>query len=874
MSLIQGSLITKVLLNGLTIIVNPLHNIPSVSIELWYHVGSKDEKTGEKGMAHLIEHMIFKGTKKLLSESDINMVTHKLSGNTNAFTSHDATGYVFDFPSHHWKEGFTILADCMRNARFDEQMLNSELKAVVQELKMYKDKYTSMLMEDLLSAMYHDHPYHYPIIGFKQDLWNLERQTLVNFYKKHYVPNNAVLVVVGDVTAEEVFEEAQKAFGHIPADKNYKREEFYHSQDLASKSVTLFRDVQHPVCMMALHLPGGKANKQYLYEVVAWVLGAGDSSRLTKKLVDELQLATEFQTFVYEMEDASPFLFYFSPVNPEDTEKIKEIVHQEIAHIIKNGVDKKELARAIRNVRTSYLEQLESHSKRVSIIGQSYLFTGDAQYMQTFLDYKSDDLEKEIKDLLSLYFSPTMTHYGQILPISPSEKKNWTLLQELSDAEDARILNGKVRTLPVEPVSYADTVEVKDPKNFDFPKAEKHVLSNGVKLFVHTNNELPKIDIALTLKARGDYDSPEQQGLYAFVCAMLMEGTKNYPGKKLVDELEEYGIDIATEPGRIHMTMLSEDFEKGLALLFEILAHVTFDKKAIEKTRARMLTDIKFFWDHPSSISQLLVREHIYKNHPRSKNPVGTVESISSITQDDLKNFYKKCFSPDGARLAIVGDLHAYDVNKALEKHLGKWKGDKVESLTYPAVSQKVAGAVSHKMNRDQVTLTMARPSITRFDADYDKLLLFEQIFSGGSMSSRLFQLREQTGLFYTISGSMSAGSDEQQGLFMVKTIVSLDKLQEAEKLIKEQIDTVADSLTEEELRDAKNAVINSQTAHFETNRGMANVFLSVDRFGFPEDYFDTRASKIMAISLDDVKKAARRFLDSKEMLIVKVGRV
>jgi len=873
MALIQGTIVKYVLINGLTIIVNSVYNIPKVSLEVWYHVGSKDEKTGEKGMAHLIEHMIFKGTN-VLSESDINVITHKLSGYTNAFTSHDVTGYTYEFPTQHWKEGMALLSDCMRNARFDEQMLNSELKAVVQELKMHKDKYVSMVIEDLISAMFHDHPYHYPIIGFKQDLWNLSRQTLVDFYKKHYVPNNATLVVVGDVSPEEVFQEAQKMFGHIPADKNYKREEFYHSKDLASKSVTLYRDVQLPAVVMAANLPGGKEKRQYVFEILSWIFGSGSSSRLTKKLVDDLELVTDFQTFIYEMEDASPFFFYFTPQDPKDIEKIKGIINDEIAEVINKGLTKKELAQAVRNVRTSFLDTLESNSKRAAAIGQGYLFTGDEKFILNFLNYPSDNLDKEVREILSLYFSPTMMHWGQVLPLPEAEKKQWTALQEISDTEDSRILDGKVRTSEVEPAKHAQSVLAKKHKKFDFHKPKKTVLSNGIKVFVHNSNELPKIDIIISLKATEEYDPIDQQGLYAFVCAMLGEGTKNYPGKKLVDELQEYGMGLSIEPGRVRLSLLSEDFEKGLSLLKEIFTHATFDKKAIEKIRSRFLTDIKFFWDDAGSIAQLLVKEKIYAGHPYSKNSLGTVESISKITQKDLKKLYHDYFSPDGARIAIVGDVHAYDVHKELEKHFGNWKTIPVDDIEYPALKQLVPEEVTYKINRDQVVLAFARPSITRFDKDYDKLLLFEQIFSGGSMSSRLFMLREQSGLFYTISGSMAAGADEEPGVFMVKTIVSLDKLKQAEKLIKEQIDTVVDSLTEEELNDAKNVVIADQVRNFESNKRMALVFLALDRFKFPVDYFDTRAEKISVITLGEVKKAARVFLDSKAMMAVKVGRV
>ena len=217
----------SVLENGLTVLTLPFKLIPKVSIQLWYNVGSKDEKSGQKGIAHLIEHMIFKGTATL-SECDINLITHKLSGYCNAFTSYDYTGYLFDFPTQHWHEALPIMADCMGNCTFKQEFLNSELKAVIQELKMYKDNYTASLIENLISTTFQDHPYHHPIIGYKQDLWSLTRDSLINFYNHHYIPNNATIGVDGDVDHEQVIEIANKNFGHIKPDWRYKKEEFYH----------------------------------------------------------------------------------------------------------------------------------------------------------------------------------------------------------------------------------------------------------------------------------------------------------------------------------------------------------------------------------------------------------------------------------------------------------------------------------------------------------------------------------------------------------------------------------------------------------------------------------------------------------------------
>lgn len=870
---IKGQIFKKILLNGLTILVDPVATLPKVSIELLYKVGSREEESGEKGLAHLIEHMIFKGTQRL-SESDINVITHKLSGYTNAFTSHDATSYVFSFPAWNWKEGLVMLSDCMQNARFDEQMLNSELKAVIQELKMYNDRYAGILVDQMLSLMFHDHPYHYPIIGFKQDLWNLNRDTLYNFYKKHYVPNNAILVVVGAVDPEDVFKEAEKLFGSIPASPTYSKKEHYHGKDLISKNVTLYRDVKHSICILGTLLPGAVEGKQYVYDVLCSVLAGGKSSRLVKRLVDELQLVSEIDTFCYDLMDGSPFFIYMEPYDIDSLDRIKSIIHEEIEKIIQEGVTQEEIKSASHKVKVNIAALLESYNKRASAIAKGYMESEDEYHIFKYADYPTENLSAEIQETLVKYFSPSMMHQGLVLPMNESDKERWLDLQTLSDKEDSRILDGRDRYTEVEGPRAAYDLTVNEPSPFNFIKSQQATLSNGIKFFYHNNTSLPTVSIIVSFKARIEYDSERLPGLYTFMTEMLLEGSKNYPGTTIAQEFEKYGMMLSLEPGYWVLTLLQEDLPKGLELLNELLHNVEFDAAAIEKVRSQMITELKMFWDDPMSFAGQLIVDEIYKGHPYSKNAHGTFESLETITADDLKEFYKKVITSDGARIGAVGDFSSYNVCQLFESTIGTFKGESIVPVIYPALQKFVPQTITHPINRDQIVLAYVRPSITRLDHRYELFLIFEQIFAGSSMSSRLFDLRERTGLFYTIHGSLTAHADEQPGMFIVKTIVSKNQLEEAERMIKNTIDTVVDTLTEEDLHDAKEVVINAQINNFSSNKRIAATFLSLDRYNFPPDYFDTLAQRINGITLDQVKSVVKELLQTKEMTTFKVGRV
>lgn len=877
----QSSVGKTVLKNGLTVLIRAVHTVPKVSIQLWYDVGGKDEKSGEKGLAHLIEHMIFKGTegkKSLhLSESDISVITHKLSGSCNAFTWYDYTGYLFNLPAHTWHEALPIMADCMTNCAFKEEHLSSEMKAVIQELKMRRDNYTSSAAEALMSSVYSDHPYHYPVIGYKQDLWNAHADLLRAFYHKHYCPNNATLVIVGDVDPDHALSLVEKYFAAIPANPAYTPEKFTINHDIMAKSVTLYRDIQQPTVMLAFVVPGATQKLDNVLEIGSLALGSGKGSRLYKKIVDDLQLATSLATFTWENFDSGLFFVYFEPKNLEDIDTIAQYVIAEMQDIAKNGLTELELTRAAKKVRMRHYSLLESTESQAYEIGKMFLATGDENHVFTSLEEPLEDVQVKLKQLFKKYFRPSVMHRAMVLPLDAQDKPYWAELQKESDAQDNRILSARIRTAPVEPPVYANKIKLDQAGVFAFPKPTVMVLNNGIKVLSYINPTTAKIDLTLDLRAKSFYEPEDQQGIYNFVASMLSEGTQKYTAAQLAQELESRGMSLTVNAGSISMSMLSDDLPKGLELLMEVLTKATFVPSEIEKVREQLLTDIKNFWDNPSSCSGQIVREHIYKGHPYSKNGIGTKKFIETVTREQLVAFYKKYLSPSGARLAIVGDIGNYNLQELLNSTVGSWQGPDVTPLAFPALKQCIATEILHPMERDQVVLCFASPSIDRKNPDFDKLSVFDQILGGGvlnSMSSRLFELREQSGLFYSINGSLVSSANEQPGMVLIKTLVSLDRLEEAQKLITHTLRTVADTITPDELAEAKNAITNSLVLNFESNEGIASAFLFTDRYGFPANYFDTRAQKLENLTIAEVQAAVRRVLRTDDLTVFKIGRV
>lgn len=864
----QNLVFKKILKNGLTVLVKPTKNITDIAIEMWYNVGSKDEQDDEKGLAHLLEHTVFKGTKNLLSETDIFAVAKKLSGDVNACTYYDWTKYTFHLPKRHWIEALPIFADCMCNCTFKQDLLNSEFKAVIQELKMYNDNYERTLVSEMISTIFKDHPYHYPVIGFKQHIFNITPEKLYKFYKKHYIPNNATLVVVGDIDPNDVFYQAEKYFCNIKPDLSYKKQEFHFNKDINAKSVTLYRNITVPKVFLAFVIPGLKKQNTAAFDVISALLFNGASSRLYQKLLEDLELVHSIGSYALNLFDHDIFFIQFEPKDISNTEKIISMINEEIKNIINQGIKEKELQKIINTAKMYYHNLMSSNSSQADIIGSKFLISKNEN---AIFDYFNQDLQKlviEIKKILSSYFRPAVMHKGYLLPISEEEKQNWIDLQEKSDQEDTEALNNRIRTSDVEPCKYANSIQPKPTSSFDFPQPQIYQMKNGMKVVYYNNPTASIISLNMSFKAHYDYENIE--GLYSFMSQVLINGTKKFNSKQISEELSLTGAYLYSSPSNIYLRSLSDEIEKNLIILNDILNNATFEETEIEKTRDSMLIELKKNWDNPRNIANDIVAKTIYKNHPYSRNYQGTKESIEKISRDDLIKFYKKYITPKGTILFISGDLSKFNLPALLEKTLGNWEGPDVEDFEYPALNKTTPQEINYQINRDQTILLYAGMSVDRKNVDFDKLALFDFI-----LPNKLFNLREKTGLFYTISGSLTSSSGLQPGIVSISTIVSNDKLIESEKLIENFIDNGIDSVTEEDLKEAKDSLIDNWVNFYSTNDNIISTFNFLNTFNLPYDYFNSkRIERIKNITLDEIKIAVKKILNNKSLIKVRVGRI
>jgi zinc protease len=504
---------------------------------------------------------------------------------------------------------------------------------------------------------------------------------------------------------------------------------------------------------------------------------------------------------------------------------------------------------------------------------------GDHNYFTTSAEAIKKVKRQDIGKVVKQYLRPEFCHKGYLLPASKSERAIWHEQQRLSDEQDIEILKKFKRTTPVEPPKVALKIKDKEPPKFKYPIPKTFFLDNGLEVVYHNRPGTKKVSLLLGLKADYLYETSDLSGMSTFLHLLLLEGTTKRSAKELGRYIESQGMSLSSSSGLLSMEMLSQDFDRGLDILNEVVTEPAFKKEAIEKVRLHMFTELKEFWDTPSLFVDVLAKEAVYGDHPYSKNRLGHKECIATFSRDMVTDFYSEYMTPEDSVLIVVGDLSGYNeksFQKTIKKHLGSWKGKRVKNLIYPVITYKKPKSIHRSINRDQVVLALAAPSISRLDKDYDAMAILDFVFTGGgiSSSSRLYKLREQTGIFYTIGGSLMYGATDQPGMMFIKTVISPDKVEIAQDLIRKEMKKLREKgLFRGEAEFSVRSLISASVRVFESSRSIAKTFLFFKRCGMNFDLFDKRGAFLSILRLGAINTVARRYCNENILSTIKVGR-
>lgn len=419
-----GKVYETTLANGLKIILLENHKAPVVTVQIWCRAGSRNEAWGKTGLSHLVEHMMFKGSKRFSAEQFVRIIEEN-GGRNNAFTSHDYTGYFVNISADRVAIPLELEADRMRNAIFHEKEFATEKRVVIEERRLRtEDNPQAYLYEQMLATAYQVHPYHWPIIGWMEDLERLTLADALEYYNRYYVPANAFLVVAGDFSQHKLLPKIEEAFGHLPTTQAPQQDISHEPAQQGERRLVIKREGLVPALMMGYHVPNLRSPDSYVLEVIEAMLSSGKSSRFYEHLIREKQVALRADAG-YSITSRDPTLFFISAevLAGKDLAALEKAIDEEIMRLQTEPVVSEELNKAKNQLEAGFIYGQDSVFNQAMVLARHEIaetWSRVEDYLPSIRRVTSDDIKRVARQ----YFIPENRTVGHFLPIPPRDSKS------------------------------------------------------------------------------------------------------------------------------------------------------------------------------------------------------------------------------------------------------------------------------------------------------------------------------------------------------------------------------------------------------------------------------------------------------------------
>jgi len=846
--------------NGLRLIIHEDHKAPIVAVNIWYHVGSKNEVKGKTGFAHLFEHLMFNGSENYNDEF-FKPFERVGATSMNGTTYFDRTNYFENVPNTAldmalWMESDRMghMLGAITQERLDEQ------RGVVQNEKRQGDNQPyGMVQYHLLEGIFpENHPYSWSTIGSMEDLDSASLEDVHKWFKKYYGPNNAVIVIAGDVQSDQVFEKVKKYFGDIkPSAPVDKMKEWTVRLDTDKREI-----IRDDVPQIKIHKAWGGPSFRNLdsdiLQLADLILTSGKTSRLYNRLVYKDQIATDVDSYQFSG-DIGGFYYIEASVQPNgDHELVKKAINEELERFLKDGPSKSEMRRAKMKLRSSFLRGLEKvggFGGKSDILAQNAVYTGDPGYYKKSLEMIEDASREDIMSVANKWLSRGTYN----LEVHPTEK--------LVSNEEG-----------VDRSSVPVTETFPESK---FIKFQKETLSNGLNLVVAKQENIPIVSFNLLLDAGYAADQYSAPGTSSMVMSMLDEGTEKMDALEISDRASEIGAIISSGAGidtsSVSMNALRENLDDSLKLYSEIILEPSFPDRELERIRNQKLAQIQQEKNQPFGIALRVLPELLYGESHAYSLPLtgsGTEESVMQIDRQSLINYHNEWFKPNNATMIIVGDVEMDQMKPMLEKHFKNWKSGIVpeKDIADVTVAKSDSVYLIDRPGSQQSIVLAANIAPGKGDSDDLAIESMNDVI-GGSFTSRInMNLREDKGWAYGARTTLLQTKGQRP--FIAYAPVQTDKTAESIIEIKQELSEflTTNPVTEDELQKVKDNNTLSLPGRWETVRAISSDLSQIITYGLPDDYWDTYTNKVRNLSSKKLQDAAEKAIKPDNLIWVIVG--
>jgi zinc protease len=873
---------SETLPNGLRVFLLPVKGSPVVSTMVAYRVGSGDEDKDQTGLSHYLEHLLFKGTDKLMP-GDIDRATQRNGGANNAYTNEDMTVYHFDFAADRWEAALEIEADRMRNVRIDaKHEFEQEKGAVIAELARNEDRPFDLELKAILPLLYpKDAPYSHPVIGEEKHVRSATAEIIKRHYDKWYYPNNASLVVVGGFDPDAALAKIKALFGPIPkGDLPPRRQatEFKDRQGPVRKEFDSKFDL--PRMVMGFNtIPLGDPDKPVL-DFIDRILSDGRTSRLYRKMVEDERVCIDIGT--YESNDSGTgrhpgwFGVFAEVLKGKDRKKVEDLVFVEMEKLAAEPVTDAELARARRKLLARFVFSRESVHSLADSIAQisTYPALGDdpARYYAEYTNRVLAVTKSDIQRVAKTYFSRKQAAIVWSIP-KDDGKKDDAKKGAIHGGGDRSVLSGLNRAGRQE--RFPDGP---GKGGFSLTAAKRVVLPNGLTLIMLEDHRIPVVVARAAIRDTQLREPEEKAGVALLTGSLLEEGTTTRTGQEIAALIEDTGGSLGLSSSGGSLKVLTPDTDLGLNLLFDCLTRPKFPQDAFDRQKEQQLATIEDSETQPRERAEMLFDATIYGKHPFSRPAFGRKETVAKLTPADCAAYHKSVFVPNNAIVVVAGDFKPEEMAKKVEALTKDWRKADLPALAPPAAPKPVGGeSIVSDPNAAQVHVFIGHLGVTRTNPDYYKLLVLDNVLgTGPGFTDRLSStLRDRQGLAYTVNASITSTATNQPGAFQGYIGTFPKSFVDVRAGFLKEVNRIRDEPpTPQEVEDAKKYLLGSLPFRFTTLNGVAGQLMAAEQYGLGFDFLEKYQKEVAAVTPADVQAMAKKYLDPKALTVVAVGAI
>ena len=874
--------------NGLRVIYAPLHQAPVVQVRVLYHVGSRDERPDRQGFAHMFEHMMFRGSRHVPPEEHMRLID-TVGGICNAFTSFDQTVYHDTVPAEDLGLALYLEADRMASFKVTDSIYQIERKVVAQEWMLQQNRPYGNLYAQLFKTVFTKSSYNWTPIGNMQQLLAAPAVELQKFYNTYYVPNNAVLVIAGDVGVPAARKLVDRYFAWIPAGGAVEHPHTDEPTQTAARSAVLPDRLAQLVNVVdAYHIPPYKSDDQYALSVLGAILGEGASSRLERALVDnDHPLCAAAGAGADALEFAGIFEVSAHVLPGKDPAAVKRIMAEQVADVVAHGVTPAELARAKTDRRVETIHGRQTAAEIAGDVGDAALWADDPDRVNTDLAKLDAVTAADVQAVAAKYLRPELV---TTVTVEPDPLGSRT---RRATTAAAALTHGAAVAPSTEPITPRDvTFPVGYPEHPPLPPASstahfdkgKETDVNGVHVIVLTDHRLPLVNWTLCMRRGTDADPKGKDGLADLTAEMVTHGAGSLTYQQLSDELAAHGISLgvtaAGDNTRLSGSCTTDELDRGFARSRDVLMAPTFPAEEFDKVKTQTAASVRQGMASPAAAASREMDQVLYGDSPLGRNP--TPASVSAVTLDDVKHCYDVDYRPDDAILVVSGDV-SFEHGVELAKRLTDgWQAGPMPKVNYdlPPVSAQPRRIIlidnpDPTAGAGAIVGLGVRAYDIHDDADKYAGALANTLLSSGIESRLMRYVRAQKGYVYGITGTFGPG--RHGGAFQVtaptRPPVAADCVTSIYKVLDDLRNPAGDNpLTDAQLADAKRRVTGSLVMSMQTVTAQAGMRLDGLLNGYPADYYDDYPQHINAVTPDQVRAVMDKFVKDDALAVVVVA--